>query len=291
MRGIEREYRDVVSDNLRWQHFVPRPGDIFVCTPAKCGTTWMQTIVNSLLWPAGDSPGAVVDLAPWLDARFFPIEEVLASLEAQTARRSIKTHTPADGIPWYDETQYIVVGRDPRDAFMSWANHMAHMRREAIGRMVQSAVDEGIPLPSKLPVNPDDIHACYEDWLATGNLFHHIATFWEHRSQPNVRFVHYDDLKIDLNGEMRRIAEFLSIELDQQLWPQVVERCTFEAMKARSDEIGDFERLFVGGAESFLYKGTNGRWRDVLTDDEVARCEKRATELMPADAVAWLMRS
>jgi hypothetical protein len=39
-----------------------RPGDIFVCTPAKCGTTWMQTIVVTLLFPHGDAPGAVWEI-------------------------------------------------------------------------------------------------------------------------------------------------------------------------------------------------------------------------------------
>ena len=29
-RPIEREYRNVVSDNLRWSRFVARPGAIFV---------------------------------------------------------------------------------------------------------------------------------------------------------------------------------------------------------------------------------------------------------------------
>ena len=51
----------------RWDGFTPRPGDVFVCTPPKCGTTWMQTIVASLLWPAGDVPGPVLAISPWID--------------------------------------------------------------------------------------------------------------------------------------------------------------------------------------------------------------------------------
>ena len=33
-------YRSAVSNNRRWAGFSPRSDDIFVCTPAKCGTTW-----------------------------------------------------------------------------------------------------------------------------------------------------------------------------------------------------------------------------------------------------------
>src|SRR3954469_4784330 len=98
---MQREYRSVLSDNLRWNGFVARPGDIFVCTAPKCGTTWMQTIVNSLTFPNGDSPGPVMQIAPWIDARFYPVDEIIARLDGQTFRRSVKTHTNADGIPWY----------------------------------------------------------------------------------------------------------------------------------------------------------------------------------------------
>src|SRR5580704_17699451 len=73
-RNIEREYRTLVSDNLRWRHFTSRPGDIFVCTPAKCGTTWEQTIVSSLLFADGRAPGPVTEIAPWIEARFETIE-------------------------------------------------------------------------------------------------------------------------------------------------------------------------------------------------------------------------
>src|SRR5689334_20358007 len=67
-RPVEREYRSWVSDNRRWARFVSRQGDIFVCTAPKCGTTWMQTIVAALLFPAGDAPGRVMEIAPWFDA-------------------------------------------------------------------------------------------------------------------------------------------------------------------------------------------------------------------------------
>ncbi len=100
--------------------------------------------------------------------------------------------------------------------------------------------------------------------------------------------MHFADLKSDLDGEMRRIAEFLDIEVDAALWPAVVERCTFEGMRGRAEEIGDFSQMFEGGAEGFLFKGTNGRWRDVLTDEEVAAYERRAAEALPEAAARWL---
>ncbi len=281
-----RDYRNLIFDNRRWEHFHHRPGDIFVCTPPKCGTTWMQTVVASLLFPTGDVPGAVADVAPWLDARFTPIDEIVARLDAQEHRRSIKTHTPADGIPWYPTGSYIVVGRDGRDAFMSFVNHLRSMRPDVVMGMAGSAAEEGID-PGEMPALHDE-HEFFAQWLEGGELFHHIDTFWALRNEPNVLFVHYDDMTADLEAEMRRTATFLGIEIPEDQWPAVVERCTFASMKARPDEIAPFDRIFVGGAESFLYKGTNGRWRDVLTEEEVAAYDRRAAELLPPDAVSWL---
>ncbi len=202
------EYKTPVSDNSRWEKFVHRPDDIFVCTPAKCGTTWTQTIVNSLLFPDGDSPGPVMQVSPWLDMTRYPIEEILDRLDRQTHRRCIKTHTPADGIPWFAECKYIFVGRDGRDAFMSWVNHSEHMSR---------AEFEGMPPHVEL-------HEMLPGWLDRGGIFDHVRTYWEKRGDPNLLLVHFNDLSADLETEMRRIAAFLDIEVPTEKWPALVER-------------------------------------------------------------------
>jgi aryl sulfotransferase len=100
--------------------------------------------------------------------------------------------------------------------------------------------------------------------------------------------VHYNDLKADLAGEMGRVAEFLGIAIPEPKWPAVVERCTFESMQGRGPQIGHFERFFEGGAKGFLFKGTNGRWRDVLTPDELASYASRVAEVLPTAAGMWL---
>jgi aryl sulfotransferase len=286
-RPIEREYRSVILDNRRWKRFVARPSDIFVCTAPKCGTTWMQTIVASLLFPDG-APARVSELSPWLDARFQPVEDVIGRLNAQTHRRFIKTHTPADGIPWHSTCSYIVVGRDGRDAIMSYFNHMRSLQPALLQRLAASASADGIDLSQSTPPPVEDIHKFFA-WCLEENpaWFVHAASFWPHRVESNVLFVHYNDMKADLDAQMRRVAAFLDIDINESSWADQVERCTFASMKRRSDEIADFEMILVGGADTFLYKGTNGRWRDVLTSEELDRFDQRAQELLPPEAIAW----
>jgi aryl sulfotransferase len=272
-------------DSTRWDRFTHRPGDIFVCSPPKCGTTWTQTIVASLLWPAGDAPGPVMDLAPWWDANFFPVEDLAARLEAQTFRRMIKTHLPVEALPWFDTGFYVAVFRDGRDAFMSYVNHIASFRDDVRERLNAAAVAKGL---EPMPRYDGDLHALYATWIGSTRFpLAMLRGWWERREQPNVLLVHFNDLKADLDGEMRRIARFLGIALDPEPWPGQVERCTFEAMKRRRAAIGRFDS-FVGGGESFLHKGTNGRWRDVLTDDELARYDAAVARFLSGDMAAWL---
>ena len=168
---------------------------------------------------------------------------------------------------------------------MSYWNHWHNMRREALPHLAAGAADDGIT--ARLPP-VDDVHEFFTWWLDEFPLwFEHVASFWPHRDERNVLFAHYNDMQADLDREMRRVASFLGVSIDDQRWSSQVQHCTFASMKARSDEIGSFERGWVGGADTFLYKATNGRWRDVLTDDELAAFERRCEERLPADAFAW----
>ena len=280
-----KPYRTSVQDNRRWAGFGPRAGDIFVCTPAKCGTTWMQAIIGSLLWPDGNPPGPLLELSPWLEFEVFPIDEILSRLNAQSHRRFIKTHTPLDGIPLFPEAKYVCVARDGRDAFMSFCNHMEHFKDDVREGLNARAAAEGIP---PVPGWNGDVHAFFMIWLHMLGMLEHVATFWEHRNDANVLLVHYNDLKADLGGEMRRVAEFLGISVPPSQWPPAVERCTFESMRSQGERLGEIDRLFEGGAKSFIFKGTNGRWRDVLTAEELATYASRVAELLPAPAALWL---
>lgn len=52
-----------------------------------------------------------------------PDQPILANIEAQDHRRFVKGHLAADGLRYFPQAKYIVVGRDTRDVFMSLFNH------------------------------------------------------------------------------------------------------------------------------------------------------------------------
>jgi aryl sulfotransferase len=285
MRPQQKIYRSALMDGTRWASYNHRPGDIFVCASPKCGTTWMQTIVASLLWPDGNVPDAVMEMGPWFDGRIYDFDELMARLEAQSHRRFIKTHTPADGIPIFETASYIVVARDGRDAFVSFVNHRKNLRDDLIERLNADAMAQSVDPVVKFR---GDVHGFFERWITDAPPLRYLASWWDLRGEPNVLLVHYNDLLADLEGEMRRVAGFLDIDIPEALWPGVVECCTFERMREEAERIGDFQRLFEGGAESFLFKGTNGRWRGMLTEGELQRYQDRVEELLSPEAAHWL---
>lgn len=279
-----RVIRNAVMDNARWTGFEPRPDDIFVCTPSKCGTTWMQTIVANLLWPDGDIPGPVVNgIAPWIEAKFMPAEAMHAMLKAQTHRRAMKSHSPADAIPWFPQAKYITVARDGRDAFMSWCNHVQRMKMVDV--LNAQAEKEGIAPMKKFD---GDYRAFFKEWLDENNFFDVVGSYWAIRDRPNLLFVHYNDMKADLGGEMRRVAKFLDIQIPESKWSTVIDRCTFESMRNVEAAADPMQMAFEGGTKGFIFKGTNGRWRDVFTDEDVAAYRARVAETLPPDAARWI---
>lgn len=285
IRQPSSEHRHAIEDSLRWRDFEHRSDDIFISTPPKSGTTWMQGIVSSLLWPAGDAPGDRNSRSPWVDVRGRPVDDVLAHLARQEHRRFIKTHSPADCVPVFEECTYITVYRDGRDALMSWANHRGAMRSEVVEWLNASAEEEGL---RPLPPWSGDMDELFDEWVNDCSPVRHLASWWPLRQESFSYFVHYNDLQADLEGEMRRLAAFLDIEVPADLWPDVVRRCALAEMRedARGDRWTDL--VFENGADSFFYKGTNARWRDVLTPDQLDRYDALVTEQLPVDAARWL---
>jgi aryl sulfotransferase len=276
----------VFDDSQRWERFTPRPDDIFITTPPKSGTTWMQGIVASLLWPHGDAPAPAFDLSRWLDARIVPLDDMIASLDAIEHRRFIKTHSPADCTPIFTGCRYLGVYRDGRDALVSWANHRRKMRPEVVEALNAIAARDGVtPWPT---VWDGDVDQLLDEWTAWGTPMEHLASWWPHRDEMFVLLVHYADLVRDLGGEMRRIADFLGIDVPRELWSAVVERCTFEAMRSQHQASGSLNQAFEEGANAFFNRGTNGTWRAQLGEMQLHRIEQLTAEHLPEDAALWL---
>jgi len=172
----------------------------------------------------------------------------------------------------------------------SFHHHLRSFTPAASQRFAEIAQRIGATLP---PQAPEDPRAFYKIWLETdtvssNSFWKNVQGWWDARKLPNVMLLHYANLKADLSGEMRRIAKFLDIAIDEEKLPKMVENCSIEHMRKVSKQSPLLEEVFVGGGDTFLNKGTNGRWRDVLTAEEIARCDEVAAMNLTPDCARWL---
>ena len=292
-----REYRTATMDSRRWEGYAPRPDDIIVATYPKCGTTWTQRIVDLLVFQSA-APRQFGAASPWLDATFFaPVEVDLATIEAQTQRRCVKSHMPLDALPVYEGVKVIHTARDGRDACLSMHNHLLGFLPHMGARIAENAVAEGAPVPARLatPEHPRDFFLQWMDGAEADDVGPELPfcefeqTYWRRRREPWLLLVHYSDLKADLAGEMRRISDYLEIDTPASLLPELVEAARFETMKSQGDELLPQLRMaFDRGADRFLHQGLNGRWKDVLTPDDLARYDTLIRRKLSTSMAAWI---
>jgi aryl sulfotransferase len=300
IRPALREYRTWAADSRRWNLYQPRQGDIVIATYPKCGTTWMQQIVSSLVFQ-DPTPRPLLEISPWIDGRPYgdPVP-VHAAFNKQPHRRFAKSHLPVDGLPLYHEVRYIHVARDGRDAAMSLHNQwtgFSDRHLENFDRIGREDPTIGIPFP-KIPA---DVADAFRFWLSHSaisgqteggvglSFFDLEVGYWAERKRPNFLMVHYNDLLDDLDGEMRRVAAFLDIGIDEVVWPSLVQAAQFPQMRAAADSLMPHLRLSrTDGPSSFFHKGTIGRWRHVLRSDDLATYERKVREKFTPALAAWI---
>jgi aryl sulfotransferase len=284
-----RELHNHHFDSTIWNDFGFRDDEIVIATYAKSGTTWVQQIVSQLIF--GGAEGLeVAEMSPWLDLRVPPKEVKLPVVEAQRHRRFLKTHLPVDALVFSAKAKYLYIGRDGRDVVWSFYNHHANAN-ELWYRLLNDTPGRVGP-PISPP--PASIRQYFLDWLEGDGhpwwpFWENIRSWWEIRHLPNVLLLHFAELKADLPRQIRRIATFLDIPVDEGRWNAIVEHCRFDYMKRHATKSVPLGGAFWdGGAETFVHKGTNGRWRDTLTLEDCARYERMAEEQLGNACAHWL---
>ena len=196
-----RELMNHHMDSTVWNDFTFRDDDIVIVTYAKSGTTWLQQIVGQMI-SHGDENLPVHAISPWVDLRVPPAAEKLAMLEAQTHRRMVKTHLPLDALVFSPKAKYLYVARDGRDAVWSLHSHFVNAKQDLYDALNNTP---GLVGP-KVDRPPASVHEYYRQWFAGDGypiwpFWENIRSWWGVRHLPNVKLMHFNDMKRDLAAE------------------------------------------------------------------------------------------
>lgn len=279
-------YLGPLTDNRRWDMVNIRPDDVFVVTPPKCGTTWMQTIVALLLTGDPETETEIAIKMPWVDIRFREMSEVAARLEAMTHRRSMKSHTPLDGLPLDENGHYICVFRHPLDAHLSYRRHLRNLPMTFFNHWYPEDDADGVTFRRFLDGGAEGYDG---DAMPLAHVIQHYKAASAQADLPNVSLFHYADMTRDLPGTFAKVAELLGITHPPDVMDQLVQAAGFEHMKANATRYAPGGGTgFMKSDTEFFHSGTSGKWVGELTDEELDAYDRLMGSYLTPAQRAWL---
>lgn len=271
--------QEALRDSTRWNHIKPRSDDIIIATCYKAGTTLTQQIVNLLL-NGEEHFDAMNILSPWVESSLHgPSSKVIEELPSP---RFLKTHLHPQALPSHQAWKYIYLARDGRDVGLSLYNHICTMSEERI------ATGKDISL-HQVPATFD---AFWDRWVETGeprwDFWSNVHNWWKIRQRPNVLLIHYNNLVHNKPEEAERIAHFLGCEWNDTVCERVCEQSSLEYMRQLelSGKLGspDKKKKKTG----LVNKGINGRWKSLLSQQQLERYEEIVIEKLEPECATWL---
>ena len=253
--------------------YAARAGDVFACAWFKSGTTWLLQMTVQIAFRGAADFDDVHAVVPWPDSPpplkpyIVPLEEDSPRRRSPTGQRVIKTHLAFGSVPYSPDARYIALVRDPKDACVSAYRFLGSMVLGPLAPSVKTWVD------------------CFLDkdfnvvsWAA------HLHSYWQERPRPNLLFLTYEEMKRDAHGAVRRIAEFMGVDLTPSELAEVVKRSSFAYMKEHESRFNPGHVVPWGEAGGYMMRrGERGSSSELLTAELERRiddaCRARLVEL------------
>lgn len=269
-------YRGEITEPERWDRLEPRVGDVILCTPAKSGTTWTQSMIAMLLNGTAELPDKLSVMSPWIESNFSALEDDLAALARQSGRRVVKTHTPPDGWPVWEGVPVVVVFRHPMEVFLSIRKHLGNARTVDAHPLLEP-IEQALPFFLDRPFEPEDID---RDCLAGIVEFYRSAVL--RRRHPEQLVLNYAGISRDHAGTVRRLNDFLKTGASDALIEGITRATEFGSMKARAADFAPEAANAIWHDDSkFFAGGRSGTWAAQFSDAQIALYDAKFAELLP----------
>ncbi|XP_075500879.1 cytosolic sulfotransferase 8-like [Primulina tabacum] len=257
------------------KYFKARDTDVILATLPKSGTTWLKaltfSIINRSQYPLDENPLLTSNphaLIPFLERNIYR-ESENPDLDHIPDPRIFSTHVHYKLLPisiMESKCRVIHICRNPLDQFISlW--HFKNL----ISTSGSISLDEFL-------------EAYCEGTHDYGPFWEHVLGYWNAylKNPEKVLFLKYEDLKKDVNFNVKIIAEFIgypfSFEEEKMgLIDKIVKLCSFEKLKnLEVNQVGSLDSSLKNSY--FFRNGEIGDWVNYLTPAMVERLEKVVRE-------------
>ena len=194
---------------------------------------------------------------PLLESHGFDWEHNIDNLDKQPHPRVMKSHFPPSTFQSrLDKVKVVVSIRNPKDTVTS-LHHYYKMAK---------FVPCQVPYKNTFGAFMDD--KSYGILNVFGNFFPWYMQLEPILSHKNVLLVKYEDCKKDLKATIKRIAIFLSKDLDEKVISDIAEYCSFENAKKNLMFNQTEQEIYHSDKGNFCRKGMVGAWKDEMTDEQ-----------------------
>uniref|UniRef100_A0ACB8EVQ7 Uncharacterized protein n=1 Tax=Sphaerodactylus townsendi TaxID=933632 RepID=A0ACB8EVQ7_9SAUR len=237
-------------------NFEARPDDLVIATYPKAGTTWTQEIVDLTLARGNMEKASHIPVhlrIPFLEiCSVPPFPSGLDLLVDAPSPRVIKPtyHSSFSRKAFRKNCKIIYVARNAKDNLVSYF---------FFDRMNLTQPEPG----------PWDgyVKKFMEGEVAWGSWYDHVRRYWDERQNHRILYLFYEDMKEDLAREIRRVKDFLEVDLSEDIVQKIAHHTTFQAMKA--NPMTNCENvpstIFDKTKSSFMRKGEVGDWKNYFT--------------------------
>jgi hypothetical protein len=233
------------------KEFVVKNDDVFVVTYPRSGTTWTEQMVHLLLNQGQQGEQRLTDAVPWLETLPHRPNGMIAFLKTLPQRRRFTSHLPYSLMPPLHNTtaKIIYVARNPKDVAISTYFH----NQSKLGY-------EG--------TWEEHFQEFLKGDVGCGPYFDHVLPWWQaSQKDQRILFMKYEDMKLDLAGNVAKLASFLDLQVDLQLIETVVTLSSLKSMT--SNETTNFDWIPQrADVPKHFRKGEIGDWRNHFSSEQ-----------------------
>jgi len=262
------------------QDYQFKENDVLIVSFPKTGTNWAANFLKRLLYTDEEmSAYEAISLAWW--AFEMAVKEKFEIIDALPLKRRVFiTHLNGNVLNKENlkkqNVKIIYMLRNPKDQIVSQFNFFSKLMKEQpdtnpMKKLVSGGWNGFFPhaLGGDFPVDgkKPPAKSKYSD---------HILSWLPKEGDDNIQMVYYEDLKEDFSSELKKIAKFLGVEVDEAKLAQIQGGSSIESMRK---EYQSKKNIMPGAAQGALVnKGAVGDWKNHLSDEQSAAIDKEFDE-------------